>query len=333
MRRRDFIAAFAGAAAAWPLASRGQQPALPTIGFLSGASSGNYQPFVTAFKEGLKQTDYVEGQNVAIEYRWAEDQFDRLPKLAADLVDDRPTMIMASGNVAAVAAKNATATIPIVFTSGFDPIQIHLVASFNRPEGNINGVYTFSANMPTKSLELLHELVPAATGIGLLVNPSNPNLSEPVVMKEVEAAARPLGKQIHVVEASTDAEIDAAFSTLVQLRVGALVIIADQSYNDRRQRIAALALRHGLPSVYPRREYAVAGGLMSYGTSLSDIYRQAGVYAGRILKGAQPADLPIVQSTKLELVINLKTAKALGLTLPPSFYWRGDRITTYFCGA
>jgi putative tryptophan/tyrosine transport system substrate-binding protein len=325
MRRRDFIAAFA-AAVTWPLAARAQQPALPTIGILSGASSGNYQPFVTAFKEGLKQTGYVEGQNVAIEYRWAEGQFDRLPKLAGDLVDDRPTIIMASGNAAAVAAKMATATIPIVFTSGFDPIQIGLVASFNRPEGNITGIYTFTAEMPIKSLELLHELVPTAPGIGLLINRTSPNLSESVLVKDVEAAARPLGKQIHVLEASTDAEIDAAFSTLAQLRAGALVIVADQFYNDRRERIAALALRHALPSVYARREYAVAGGLMSYGTNLSDVYRQAGVYAGRILKGAQPADLPIVQSTKLELVINLKTAKALGLNLPPSFYWRADEV-------
>jgi putative ABC transport system substrate-binding protein len=326
MRRRDFIVAFAGVAAAWPFAARGQQPALPTIGFLSGASSGNYQPFVTAFKEGLKQTDYVEGRNVAIEYRWAEDQFDRLPKLAADLVDDRPTMIMASGNVAAVAAKKATATIPIVFTSGFDPIKIGLVASFNRPEGNITGVYTFSEAVRIKTLELLHELVPAAAGIGLLINPTEPNLSKSVIVKELEAAARRLGEQIHVLEASTDAEVDAAFSTLVQLRARALIIASDQFFTDRRERIAALALRHALPSVYARREYAVAGGLMSYGTSLSDIYRQAGVYAGRILKGAQPADLPIIQSTKLELVINLKTAKALGLTLPPSFYWRADEV-------
>jgi putative tryptophan/tyrosine transport system substrate-binding protein len=326
MRRRYFIAAIAGVAAAWPLAARAQQQALPTIGFLSGASSGNYQPFVTAFKEGLKRTDYVEGRNVAIEYRWAEGQFDRLPKLAADVVDDRPTMIVASGNAAAVAAKKATATIPIVFTSGFDPIQIGLVASFNRPEGNVTGVYTFSEEVPTKTLELLHELVPAAAGIGLLINPTSPNLSKSVVVQAVEAAARPLGKQIHVLEASTDAEIDAAFSTLVQLRAGALIVAPDQFYNDRRERIAALALRGALPSVYARREYAVAGGLMSYGTNLSDIYRQAGVYAGRTLKGAQPADLPIIQSTKLELVINLKTAKALSLTLPPSFYWRADEV-------
>jgi putative ABC transport system substrate-binding protein len=233
---------------------------------------------------------------------------------------------MASGNAAAVAAKKATATIPIVFTSGFDPIQIGLVASFNRPEGNITGVYTFSEEMPTKTLELLHELVPAAPGIGLLINPTDPNRSESVLVKDVEAAARPLGKQIYVLEASTDAEIDAAFSKLGQLRAGALLILADQFYNDRRERIAALALRHALPSVYARREYAVAGGLMSYGTNLSDIYRQAGAYAGRILKGAQPADLPIVQSTKVELVINLKTAKALGLNLPPSFYWRADEV-------
>jgi putative tryptophan/tyrosine transport system substrate-binding protein len=209
MRRRDFIVAFAGVAAAWPLAARAQQPALPTIGFLSGASSDNYQPFVTAFKEGLKQTDYVEGQNVVIEYRWAEDHFDRLPKLAADLVDDRPTMIMASGNVAALAAKSATATIPIVFTSGFDPVQIRLVASFNRPEGNITGVYTLSEKVRIKTLELLHELIPAAAGIGLLFNPTELNLSKSVIVKELEAAARPLGKQIHALEASTDAEIDA----------------------------------------------------------------------------------------------------------------------------
>jgi ABC-type uncharacterized transport system substrate-binding protein len=327
MRRRDFITAFAGVAAACPLASRAQQrAALPTIGFLSGASSGTYQPFVTAFKEGLKQTDYVEGQNVAIEYRWADDQFDRLPKLAADLVDDPPTMIMASGNLAALAAKKASATIPIVFTSGFDPIQIGLVASFNRPEGNITGVYTLSEKVRLKTLELLHELVPAAARIGLLINPTELNLSKSVIVKELEAAARPLGKEIHALEASTDAQIDAAFSTLVQLRAGALIIASDQFYTDRRERIAALALRYALPSVYARREYAVAGGLMSYGTNLSDIYRQAGVYAGRILRGAQPADLPIIESTKLELVINVKTAKALGLTLPPSFYWRADEV-------
>ena len=233
---------------------------------------------------------------------------------------------MASGNTAAVAAKTATATIPIVFTSGLDPIQVGLVASFNRPQGNVTGVYTLTGEMPTKSLELLHELVPAASGIGLLLNPTNPNLSESVVVKEVEAAAHTLGKQIQVLEASTDAEIDAAFATLARLRAGALVIVADVFYNSRRERIAALALRHALPSIYARREYAVAGGLMSYGTSLSDIYRQAGVYVGRVLKGAQPADLPIVQSTKLELVINLNTAKALGLDLPPSFYWRADEV-------
>jgi putative tryptophan/tyrosine transport system substrate-binding protein len=325
MRRREFLTILGGALAR-PLAASAQQPALPTIGFLSGASSGTYQPFVTAFKEGLKQTDYVEGRNVAIEYRWAEGQFDLLPKLAGDLVDHRPTVIMASGNAAAVAAKTVTATIPIVFTGGLDPIQIGLVASFNQPTGNITGVYTLTDEMPIKSLELLHELVPAVAGIGLLINPTNPNLSELVVVKQVEAAARTLGKQIQVLEASTDAEIDAAFATLTRLRVGALVIVADIFFNDRRERLAALALRHALPSIYARREYAVAGGLMSYGTSLSDIYRQAGVYVGRVLKGAQPADLPIVQSTKLELVINLKTAKALGLDLPRSFYWRADEV-------
>jgi len=226
VNRRDLITLLGGAAA-WPLAARAQQTAMPVIGFLSGASSGTYQPFVTAFKEGLKQTDYVEGRNVAIEYRWAEGQFDRLPKLAADLVDRRPTVIMASGSQAAVAAKTATATIPIVFTSGLDPIQVGLVTSFNRPEGNVTGVYTLTGAMPTKSLELLHELVPAAADIGLLINPTNPNLSESVVVKEVEAAAHTLGKQIQVVEASTDAEIDAAFATLARLRAGALVIFAD----------------------------------------------------------------------------------------------------------
>jgi putative ABC transport system substrate-binding protein len=325
MRRREVITLL-GSAAAWPLAARAQQPAVPVIGFLSGASSATYQPFVAAFKEGLKQTDYVEGHNVAIEYRWADGQFDRLPKLAADLLDRRPTVLMASGNAAAVAAKTATTTIPIVFTGGVDPIRLGLIASFNRPAGNITGVYTLTDEMPIKSLELLHELVPAAAGIGLLINPTNRNLSEAVVVKDVEAAARALGKQIQVVEASTDAEIDAAFATLARLGAGALVIVADIFYNDRRERIAAQALSHALPSIYARREYALAGGLMSYGTSLADIYRQAGVYVGRVLKGAQPADLPVVQSTKLELVINLKTAKALGLDLPPSFYWRADEV-------
>ena len=325
MRRRDFISLIGGAAT-WPFAARAQQAAMPVIGFLSGASADTYQPFVTAFKESLKQADYVEGRNVAIEYRWAEGQFDRLPKLAADLVDYRPTVLMASGNAAAVAAKTATATIPIVFTGGVDPIQIGLVASFNRPAGNVTGVYTLTDEMPIKSLELLHELAPAAASIGLLINQTNPNLSEAVVLKDVEAAARTLGRQIQVVEASTDSEIDAAFATLSRLRAGALVIVADIFYNAQRERIAAQALSHALPSIYARREYAVAGGLMSYGTSLADIYRQAGVYVGRVLKGAQPADLPVVQSTKLELVINLKTAKALGLDLPPSFYWRADEV-------
>jgi putative ABC transport system substrate-binding protein len=325
MKRRAFIMLLGGAAT-WPLAARAQQSVTPVVGFLSGASSDTYQPFVAAFKEGLKQTDYVEGHNVAIEYRWAEGQFDRLPKLAADLVDHRPTVLMASGNYAAVAAKTATATIPIVFTGGVDPIRIGLIASFNRPAGNITGVYTLTDEMPIKSLELLHELVPAAVGIGLLINPTHPNISEAVVVKDVEAAARMLGRQLQVVEASTDAEIDAAFATLARLQAGALVIVADIFYNDRRERIAARALSHSLPSIYARREYAVAGGLMSYGTSLADIYRQAGVYVGRVLKGAQPADLPVVQSTKLELVINLKTAKALRLDLPPSFYWRADEV-------
>jgi putative ABC transport system substrate-binding protein len=326
MRRRDFTTVVVGLVVASPFTTHAQQPALPVVGFLSGAAAAGYVPFVNAFKDGLKQADFVEARNVAIEYRWAEGQFDRLPKLAADLVNRRPALIMASGNTAATAAKAATSTIPIVFTSGFDPVQIGLVASFNRPGGNITGVYTLTSVMPTKSLELLHELDPAAAGIGLLLNPTNPNLSESVVVKDVEAAARTLGKQIHVVEAGTDAEIEAAFATLARVRARALVIVSDIFYNDRRERIATLALRHGLPSIYTRREYAVAGGLISYGTSLTDIYRQAGIYVGKILKGAQPAELPIVQSTKLELVINLNTAKALGLDLPPSFYWRADEV-------
>ncbi len=325
MNRRVFISLIGGAAA-WPLLARAQQPAMPVIGFLNGASPAGYVPYVAAFNEGLKEGDYVDGRNVAIEYRWAEGRHDRLPALAADLVRRRVNVIAATGGTpSALAAKAAVKTIPIVFITGSDPVQTGLVASFNRPGGSVTGIYTSTGALPTKGLELLHELAPWAAGIALLINPTNPNLSESAV-NEVQTAARTLGKQIHVLNASTEAEIDAAFVTLAQLRAGALVIVADVLFNDRREKIAALALRHTLPSIHGRREYAAAGGLMSYGASLTDIYRQAGVYVGKILKGAQPADLPIMQSTKFELVINLKTAKALGVDVPPSFYWRADEV-------
>ncbi len=312
MNRRVFISLIGGAAA-WPLLARAQQPAMPVIGFLNGASPAGYVPYVAAFNEGLKEGDYVDGRNVAIEYRWAEGRHDRLPALAADLVRRRVNVIAATGGTpSALAAKAAVKTIPIVFITGSDPVQTA-------------GIYTSTGALQTKGLELLHELAPWAAGIALLINPTNPNLSESAV-NEVQTAARTLGKQIHVLNASTEAEIDAAFVTLAQLRAGALVIVADVLFNDRREKIAALALRHTLPSIHGRREYAAAGGLMSYGASLTDIYRQAGVYVGKILKGAQPADLPIMQSTKFELVINLKTAKALGVDVPPSFYWRADEV-------
>jgi ABC-type uncharacterized transport system substrate-binding protein len=325
VRRREFITALGGAAA-WPIAARAQQPAMPVVGFLNSASPGPYARLVAVFLKGLNAAGFVEGRNVAIEYRWAEGRNDRLPALADDLVRRGVTVIAVPGSTpAALAAKAATATVPIVFALGSDPVRLGLVASLNRPGGNLTGATLLGVELGPKQLELLHELIPTATIMALLVNPTSPALAE-VQSRDLHAAARTLGLQLHVLHASTDTDFDRVFATLVELRAGGLVIGADAFFTSRVQRLADLAARHSLPAVYWQPKYAAAGGLMSYGTSYSDLYRQAGVYTGRILKGDKPAELPVQQSTKVELAINLKTAKALGLTVPLPLLGRADEV-------
>jgi ABC-type uncharacterized transport system substrate-binding protein len=325
MQRRDLIASLAVTAAAWPRAAGAQQKAMPVIGFLSGVSPGPYAPFVAAFREGLSETGYVEGQNLTIEYRWAEGDYDRLPALAADLAGRKVDLIATGGGtVSALAAKNATSTIPIVFAGGGDPVANGLVANLARPGGNVTGVTFLGVELLAKRLELLSELVPQARVIGLLVNPNSANTERSV--QDTQEAARAKGLQIHVLKAATESEIDAAFASLVQLRAGAVVVAADVFFNLRRDQLVASALRHAIPVIYGFREFAASGGLISYGTSIASVYRQVGVYAGRILKGAKPADLPVQQPSKFELVINLKTAKALGLTVPQSLLQRADEV-------
>jgi putative ABC transport system substrate-binding protein len=316
MRRRDFIIFLAGAMAAWPLAARAQQKAMPVIGVLStGSPSASSGPSMGAFRQGLSEAGYVEGQNVAIEYRWAEGHYDRLPALAADLVGRKVDLIMANSPPSALAAKNATSTIPIVFRSGADPVADGLVASLARPGGNLTGVLTILDELTAKRLELLSELVPRAGVIALLVNPNN-GVAERVI-RDVQEAARTKGLQLHVLKASSESEIDTAFASLVQLHAGALVVAGDPFLSSRREQLVALASRHAVPSSYAWREFAASGGLISYGPSLTSAFRLVGTYVGKVLKGAKPADLPVQQSTTFELVINLKTAKALGLTIPP----------------
>ncbi len=323
MRRRECITLLGAAAAAWPLAARAQQPAMPVVGFLRSASAAGSAHLVAAFRQGLGETGFVEGQNVAIEWRWADDQRDRLSGLATDLVRRQVAVIVVNG-IAAPASMAATATIPIVFTTGFDPIRTGLVASLSRPEGNITGVVFTITDLTAKRLGLLHELIPKAAVIAVLLEPNQPEIE--VDLGEVEAAGRALGRQILIVKAASEREFNAAFTTIVQAGAGALLFGGGPVFLNQRRQLVARAIRHALPASYASREYAEVGGLMSYGPSLTDAYRRAGIYAGRILKGAKPADLPVELATKFDLVINLATAKAIGLDIPPMLLARADEV-------
>jgi putative tryptophan/tyrosine transport system substrate-binding protein len=323
MRRRKFIAGLAGAAA-WPLVAGAQQPTMPVIGFLNSGSPDGYAILKGEFLRGLKDTGYIEGQNIGIEYRWAEGQYDRLPTQAADLVGRRVAVIAATSTPAVLVASTATTTIPIVFTSGDDPVRLGLVASLARPGGNITGAVHLEVELTPKRLELLRELAPAASVIAILVNPTNGNAESQ--SRDLQMAARTLGLQVHVLHARSERDFDAVFTSLRQLKAGALAIGSDPLFTNRSEQLAALTVRHSVPAVYEWREFVAAGGLMSYGGSIADSYRLAGVYTGRILKGEKPADLPVQQSTKIELVVNLKTAKAIGITVPQTLLARADGV-------
>jgi putative tryptophan/tyrosine transport system substrate-binding protein len=325
IERRKFLATLGGAAAAWPLAARAQQPVVPVIGFLSAASPDGYTDRVRAFRQGLRDAGYGEGDNVAIEYRWAEGQYDRLPALAAELVRRQVAVIVAAPTVSALVAKSATATIPIVFTVGDDPVKLGLVSSLARPGGNLTGVNFFGAEVVSKRLELLRELIPGVGRLAVLVNPSNATTSETTV-RDVGAAARGMGVQVQVFNASTSREIDAAFANLVRERSDAVFVSGDAFFTSRRVQLATLATRYVIPSSFSQREVTEVGGLMSYAANIRDTFRQVGVYVGRILKGAKPADLPVVQSTKFELVINNQTARMLGLTVPDKLLVAADEV-------
>jgi putative ABC transport system substrate-binding protein len=313
MRRRDFITLLGGAAA-WPLAARAQQPAVPVIGWVHGGSAGAYAQFMPPFHEGLRELGYIEGQNVAIHYRWVEGHYERLPDFIADLVRREVSVIFAFGTPVALAAKAATTTIPIVFEVGGDPVALELVTSFNRPGGNLTGVSLLNVEVVTKRLELLHEMAPTADLVALLVNPNNPRQTEAETKQLAEAAHR-IGLRLQVLNASSEGEFDAAFASLQQQGARALIVQSDPMFTVRHDRLVTLAARYAIPTIYGRREFVESGGLMSYADNLASAYRQVGIYVGRILKGDRPADLPVMQPTKFELVINLKTAKALGLTV------------------
>ena len=324
MRRRQFIALIGGAAA-WPRAARAQQTSMPVIGFLGPGSAQSDAYRVSAFRQGLSEAGFVEGQNLTIEFRWAEGHYDRLPALATDLVHRQVAVIVASSTPAAMAAMAATTAIPIVFELSGDPVKLGLVASLNRPGGNITGIVQLSQEVLPKRLELLHDLLPAAHVFVLLVNPTDPAVAEPQV-RQAQSVADTLGLELHVLNASSEHDLDAVLAKLIELRAGGLVIGGDAFFSSHSNQLAALAIQHAVPAVYQHRDFAAAGGLMSYGSSITDTHRLAGVYAGRILKGDKPADLPVQQSTKVELFLNLKTAKALGITVPLSLLGRADEV-------
>ena len=322
--RRELLAALGGAAAAWPLAARAQQQTMPVVAFLNSASPDGYVPMVTAFRQGLKEAGYVEDQNVTVEYRWAEGQYDRVPVIALELVGRQVAVIVAN-TPGVLALKAAITTTPIVFTTATDPVQIGLVASMGRPGGNVTGATALAVELAPKRLELVHELVPTASVMAALINPTNRNTAEPQ-LRDLQAAAHTFGVQLRIVHASTERDFDTVFANLVQLRPGALVIGTDAFLISQSERLAALAVRHAVPAVFENREFVAAGGLMSDGGSLPDAYRLAGVYAARILKGEKPSDLPVQQSTKVQMFLNLKTAKALGITVPLPLLGRVDEV-------
>jgi putative ABC transport system substrate-binding protein len=325
MKRRDFITLLSGIAAAWPLTARAQQQAMPVVGFLGTAAASEWSQLVAAFQGGLRDSGYIDRENVSVEYRWADGHFDRLPALTADLVGHHAVVIVTTGSAnSAQAAKAATTTIPIVFVIGTDPVKLGLVASFNRPGGNVTGVTWLAAALGAKQLELVRELLPNVGVIAMLANPNNP-VSESE-LNEAQDASRALGQQILGLHAGNESEIDTAFAAPVQRRAGALVVSSDSVFFARRDQVVALAARHAVPAIYPVHEYAVAGGLMSYGSRLADAYRQVGTYTGRILRGEKPADLPVQQATKVELTLNLKAAKALGVQIPTALLVRADEV-------
>ena len=326
MRRRDFITLLGGGAAAWPIAARAQQSAMPVIGFLGSETPDVFATRVRAFRQGLSETGYVEGRNVALVFQWAGSHYDLLPTLASELVRQQVAVIAAIGAVrCALAAKAATTTIPIVFQVGIDPVEVGLVPSLNHPSGNLTGVSNLNVELLPKRLELLHELVPTASVIGLVVNPANPAVAE-ANTRDLQAAVRTLGLQLHVHRASTERDFDSVFASLADQRAGGLVIGGDAFFTSRSEQLAALALRHAMPTIYQFREFVAAGGLVSYAGSLADANRLTGIYAGRILRGEKPADLPVQRTTKVELMINLRTAKALGLTIPEASLARADEV-------